>query len=564
MEPLLQSPQEFILKPITIRNVLLLSPGKWNDVDYTELEIQKAYANTDWDNRKFTSLYLDHQDTKERGVGNWVGYIKNKSLQGSSLYGDLEIWNPMIGAYLSQAKAKFGVSATLAGRENKQLGRMEDFHFESFSIVTDPACKPAMINLSDKSVNMVANSDIQIVTMENETKENLVELESVKHRERREDIESVGDKKDFSGALKAMMEDEKKAPGAYENLKSLTEGEECKAKIDGIIADERRHYEILSGIEQKHELANEGSTAPIHTLEPVEIDKKKKKDEEELGAKFDRQVQHIKDSLKKSHPDWDAKKIESVAYATANKDLSSELNPSLVAVVLTEKLESDTSIKENSDIQLLKGGIKMPENIENNKVVELAAINVVDAVPKIESPGIHDMNVDGHSIFIKQEGKNLADEKKSDKDDKEDEKSKADKAEDKDEEKEMSSETILKQIKEMSADELVIYTNFVKAYLNEHKEASAKEVTLAYGKSKAEKKSEKELSASDLLAAMDSRIASLKELDSSKKMSEMETKIQELSAKVKMPDRKTLSVAFDSAPQNSNIGMLSFLQHRIN
>jgi hypothetical protein len=47
-------------------------------------------------------------------------------------------------------------------------------------------------------------------------------------------------------------------------------------------------------------------------------------------------------------------------------------------------------------------------------------------------------------------------------------------------------------------------------------------------------------------------------------MSEMETKIQELSAKVKMPDRKTLSVAFDNSSQNSNVGMLGFLQHRIN
>jgi rubrerythrin/protein-tyrosine-phosphatase len=523
MEPLLQS-QEFILKPITIKNVLLLSPGKWNDVDYTELEIQKAYENTDWNDRKFTSLYLDHQDTKERGVGNWVGYIKNKMLRAFSLYGDLEIWNPMIGAYLSQAKAKFGVSATLAGRENKQLGRMEDFHFESFSIVTDPACKPAMINLSDKQVNMVADSDVQIVTMENETKEDIIELESVKHRERRENIESVNDTKDFASALKSAMADEAKAPGDYENLKSLIDNEECKAKIDGIIADEKRHYAILEIMEIKHELANEGSVAPIHTLEPVEIEKKKKKE-------------------------------------------NSEINPSLAAIVLTEKLDSDAVRKESSDIQTLKGGIKMPEILENNKVVELAAIKVVDAVPVVDSPGIHNMNVDGHSIFIKQEGKNLSDAKPEDKkaekaDEDEDEKDKKDKDKDKDE-KEMSSETILKQIKEMSAEELVSYTNFVKSYLSENNAASAKEVTLAYEKSKADKKSEKELSASDLLAAMDSRIASLKELDSSKKMSEMETKIQELSAKVKMPDRKTLSVAFDSE-QNSNIGMLSFLQHRIN
>lgn len=315
----------------------------------------------------------------------------------------------------------------------------------------------------------------------------------MKHRERRENIESVGDKKDFCSALKSAMADEAKAPGDYENLKSLTEDENVKNKIDGIISDEKRHYEILSVIEGNKELANEGSVAPIHTLEPVEIDKKKKKE-------------------------------------------NSELNPSLVAIVLTEKLESDTIRKENSDIQILKGGIKMPEILENNKIEELAK-------PKAETD-----KEDAEELKVEPKAEDKADKKAE---------------EDKEDKEEMSSDAILKQIKEMSADELVSYTNFVKAYLNENEAASAKEVTLAYGKSKADKKSEKELSASDLLASIDSRIASLKELDSSKKMTEMETKIQELSAKVKMPDRKTLSVAFESS-QNSNVGMLGFLQHRIN
>jgi hypothetical protein len=116
----------------------------------------------------------------------------------------------------------------------------------------------------------------------------------------------------------------------------------------------------------------------------------------------------------------------------------------------------------------------------------------------------------------------------------------------------------------MSAEELVKFTDFTKAHLNSNKEASAKEVYLAYEKSKVDKKKEKELSANDLLASIDSRIASLKELDSSKKIQEMEIKIQELSAKVKTPDRKTLSVAFSNNASDSNLGMLSFLQHRIN
>jgi rubrerythrin len=545
MEPLLTQSQEFILKPVTIKDILLLSPGKWNNVDYTELEIQKAFNNTDWNDRKFTSLYLDHQDTKERGVGNWVGYIKNKRLMNSSLYGDLEIWNPMIGAYLAQAKAKFGVSATLAGHENKQLGRMEDFHFESFSIVTDPACKPAMINLADKQITMVEKPDIQVVTMENEIKE-VVELESVKHRERRENIESVGDKTNFCSALKSALADEKKAPGDYENLKSLTDDNAIKSQIDGIIADERRHHEILANIISTKEL-NEGSPHEAHTLEPIKYDKKKK-DEEELGVKFERQVQHIKDSLKKSHPNWSEEKIKSVAYATAKKmkkenmELSELLSSEKIqawsdAIVLTDKSESEASSrKENSDIQSLKGGIKMPEIMENESVK-------IAEVPKVEAKA-------ETAVLAKEESKPepKAEDKPKDKKEKE-----------KDEKEEMSNDAILNKVKEMSAEELAKFTEFTKTLLNTNKEASAKEVYLAYEKSKA---GNKELSANDLLSAIDSRIASLKELDSSKEIQALKATVQELSAKVKTPDRKTLSIAFD-ASTDSNLGMLNFLQHRI-
>jgi len=476
-----------ILKPVILKNILILSPGRWNDVDYTELEIQKAFNNTDWNDRKFTSLYLDHQDTKERGVGNWVGYIKNQRMENSSLVGDLEIWNPMIGAFLAQAKAKFGISATLAGRENKQMSKMEDFHFESFSIVTDPACKPAMINL-DK-VNMVQDSDVKVVTMENEVKE-VVELESVKHKQRREDSEFVKEKKEHPS-----FSDE---------------------QIDQIVKD--------------HNLCKE-----------------------ELGAKFERQVSHIKDSLKKSHPEWSEEKIKSVAYATANKfkennqempeftNLSSEQIQAWISeVVLTEKSDSDSpSRKENSDEQV-KGGYKKPE-MENESVK--VALETTPVETKIET-----------AELVKEPKA----EPKS-----EDKKAKADKDKDKDKEKEMSKDAILNKIKEMSAEELVSYTNFVKAYLSEHNSASAKEVTLAYEKSKVES-SPKELSASDLLASIDARIASLKELDSTKTIAKMDSEIKELQAKVKTPDRKTLSVAFDNASAHeSNVGMLNFLQHRI-
>ena len=535
---------EFILKPVTIKDVLLLAPGRWNDCDYTELEINKAFNNTNWSDRKYQSLYLDHQDTKERGVGNWVGYIKNQRLQNSSLYGDLEIWNPMIGAYLSQAKARFGISATLAGTENRQLSRMEDFHFESFSIVTDPACKPAMINLSDTK-NLV-NTDVKVVTMDSETKENLVELG---------DTAAKGSTwityKDDTGRKKHIYYDKQDKPHhgvdaietfKIENPETVKKNSEEKeelllagrkmAKEDEEIAkgtkkeiEHKDTYDkLLNYFNEKKGLPTLEEFAKMIATDHVENEDAnyyEKLDKAELGEKFERQVQHIKDSLKKEHPDWDETKIKSVAYATANK-----LNPT-----------SENTVKENSDLHEVKGGNKIPEmENESIKVAELETKTEL-AAPEKEA-------------------------KKEDVKETEKESKKSDKKEDKEDKEELSNEAILNKIKEMSAEELTTYTNFVKAYLSDHKEASAKEVTLAYMKSAAEKS--KELSATDLLASIDSRISSLKELDSTKKVEVLETQVKELSAKVKTPDRKTLSVAFESnAPMNSNLGMLSFLQHRI-
>jgi hypothetical protein len=152
-------------KPSIIKNVLLLSPGIWNETEYTSDEIAKSFNNTDWNIKKNRNLFLDHQDTKERGVGNWVGYISNPRLEkNSELWGDLEIWNPLVSSYLKEAKAPFGISATLGGFENLEnksdgaKGKMENFHYESFSIVTDPACKKAQMNLSE-------NKAIKIVTL---------------------------------------------------------------------------------------------------------------------------------------------------------------------------------------------------------------------------------------------------------------------------------------------------------------------------------------------------------------------------------------------------------------
>lgn len=160
-EPIFFSELETI-KPILIKDVLLICPGTWNDVNYTGAELKKAFTNTDWTDKSNTHLYLDHQDTQKKGVGNWAGFVKNIKLVGSDLYGDLELWDLQVATYLKAAKAKFGVSATLKGIYNEKLNRMENFSYESFSIVTDPACAPAYINLAKEKELLTGEKTVDV------------------------------------------------------------------------------------------------------------------------------------------------------------------------------------------------------------------------------------------------------------------------------------------------------------------------------------------------------------------------------------------------------------------
>jgi len=136
--------------PVVIPDRLLISPGVWNDNEYTAKEIGEGFARTEWANKEKISLWLNHDD---RNTSAFVGYVKNPVLASNGrVFGDLEIWDEKLAVTLTQAMAKFGVSAKIKGEENKE-GKMLNFSFENFSVVTIPACSDAYINLSKKEDN---------------------------------------------------------------------------------------------------------------------------------------------------------------------------------------------------------------------------------------------------------------------------------------------------------------------------------------------------------------------------------------------------------------------------
>jgi len=140
-----------IVKPIIMEDVVLLCPGVWIGEDnrptqYTEKNIRAGFENTEWEDM---NLFLDHKDSKSSAVSAWVGFVRNVRMAEGELHGDLEIWHPLISIFLKQAKAKFGVSATMQGREIiNQMGGTSEFIIDSFrsmSIVDEPGCKSSWL-----------------------------------------------------------------------------------------------------------------------------------------------------------------------------------------------------------------------------------------------------------------------------------------------------------------------------------------------------------------------------------------------------------------------------------
>jgi len=147
------SQRDVVRVPHTIKNKVLLAPGEWNGFHYSAEEIEQAFHNTDWNNKDVKSIIADHADKSSIGVSvhDWFGWIENAKLEDGSVVADLKLFDEGIIGKLVDAKAKFGISAKVAGIANEESRTFTDFTFENFSIVSNPACKMAFINLSQKN-----------------------------------------------------------------------------------------------------------------------------------------------------------------------------------------------------------------------------------------------------------------------------------------------------------------------------------------------------------------------------------------------------------------------------
>jgi len=165
-----QQVSEKITLPYIIKDTVLMGPGVWNENYYDSNSIKEAFNHTDWNSKSVRAVFFDHEDTK---ATEWIGYVQNPRLEGDFVRGDLELWDESAVRKVVQAKMRCGISPKVKGQEDINTARMSEYVFENFSIVTNPACKLAFLNLSQKIEETESNHIVISPVLQDEDKKNM-------------------------------------------------------------------------------------------------------------------------------------------------------------------------------------------------------------------------------------------------------------------------------------------------------------------------------------------------------------------------------------------------------
>lgn len=147
------------LIPYVEKDIVLMSPGKWNDRVYTADDIVKAYNNTDWNDNHNNSMFSDHKDME---TDKWLGYVRNIRLKdNNTIIGDFYCYDFDRSIKLKFGKMKSGVSPKVEGLDDGTY--MSDFTYTNFSHVIKPAVKTAYIYNSEGGEKITADSKEELV-----------------------------------------------------------------------------------------------------------------------------------------------------------------------------------------------------------------------------------------------------------------------------------------------------------------------------------------------------------------------------------------------------------------
>ncbi|MFW6173784.1 MAG: hypothetical protein ACOC5T_08570, partial [Elusimicrobiota bacterium] len=143
---------------LTIKNQLLLSPGEWKGQRITREAIKNGIENTDWNSQDARTIIYGHRTNDEStyfgdpSPDEWVGYHSepkyltlSDGVDYEGMYADLYIFDNELASKIAYGKAKAGISEGMEFDYNS--GNIKNFI--NSSVVNNPACKLAYLNLSE-------------------------------------------------------------------------------------------------------------------------------------------------------------------------------------------------------------------------------------------------------------------------------------------------------------------------------------------------------------------------------------------------------------------------------
>jgi hypothetical protein len=335
-----------LVKPVTIQDATLLTPGIWTGTDgqktrYSPEGVINGYLNTNWEGM---NLFLDHEDSKGSAAAYWIGFIRNARMVGDELHGDLEIWHPMFAMFVKTAKAKFGVSMTMNGREDFNTGAdYSDFDIHSYrsgSLVDEPGCEaswlPKMLGKGDKNSKTVVGGNVSLenikalsgshhinssekslgsndpkISESSDSETNSDEEDNCKEVEKMTDKVNQKSKEEQEAAAKSEATEEKSEETTEEaNAENSTETEdkddvkELAAKVNNLEAK----FDKLTGLVEKSLAA--GEEAKAETEEATE-EKSEEATEEKAGEESkDDELKSTKSELEETKKELAKAKAE--------------------------------------------------------------------------------------------------------------------------------------------------------------------------------------------------------------------------------------------------------------
>ena len=291
-ENLQESSTELSL-PVLIEDKILLTPGTWNGVEFSAESIKEAYDLTDWSDKQNYALIYDHDPR----ATNWLGNVLNPRINElGELIGDLEIWDMDLATKLVKGGAKLGISARVLGIEDDD-GNFLAKQYNNFSVVYEPACKNAYINLAqmkeqkgNELVDMLNNlvkkleefKDLEGETGQSATKGAEVGSantnQPIKYKKKKDKEKIVDEKLNSTESLSEGSDTDEKGDISKESKMTEEETKKVEESVDENESQEEVKEEVKE--EAKEELSQELSSKLDAILESLkELSEKLAKEE---------------------------------------------------------------------------------------------------------------------------------------------------------------------------------------------------------------------------------------------------------------------------------------------